>query len=1284
MEFSKDVIKRWLNFNVLTNNIQQFPESIIENNGEQLYDLLIFLAGQKSPLIQTKVNIPTTCNRTQIVNLLFQQYDSLIRLLKQDGALLNHIRPQFLLGYNEYNVYLKSQGKEEIQFLHQTMGKLSQHKYTYFCTDSWITLFYQILKIYYLQRINFKQIKTIPNLQQENATLPSSYIIGSNFYSQFEGMLFRWLELNEEIINQQIQIPYRIINLDQEISSGHILSGLIKNYLGTDYTQQMFQGLKLQTNNDDERFFNCTKIYQALQEINLQTPFLPLDISKPSQREIFLLLVHLLNTLPNYIPKENPIIFSCILGQEINHIIELKNNTKKPINYWVKYIGSPDFQMETDNIKLEPTETYPFNIKFVSRVSVPVTGRIRFTNKRESNVAAQTLVFDLKSQIIGRVSQKIEEVESVLYEQKEFIIKVENKFTRFDHADFLVTILHEWETKQTQSNPNPVKKATKNDELLPQEILNCVPSFFCKNSEKIRVKKNVPLHLQLIFIPLVYENQKCYIIFSDPNVGEFQYEIIGKVKLPEEIIQLPELPPIYVEEQKNWQYKIPFRNEKLKAARKLVEYHLYERKKKEGQQNKKYTLPNISPDLINFYVQIQQPADCIQIAKTLTIINPLVVAKRKASAATSQVLQKNNDVSSIESKKIIENISNMDQLANQDLEELEKNVLNFNFAFKQPIKEYTALITLKNPEKSDIRLYKLVIQSQPKPIQAILEIKCPAKETISQDIPIQNYTERDWNIKVHFLQNEEKNGKTISLIQTTKRYKRLLIKKKSTSILQIQFSPLWIYTAEAHLTLQNLTTGEVYEYQIFGIGEEPLTVDHLVINCQARKLTKQELALKNPYTDRPITYEIETDLVGASGLPSITIGPGKKGKGLIGNSYFSLQPKQVSQYELFFLPLKAGKQQGSINFVSEEIGEIWYELNLIADDSQTVRLPLLKAELGKVEQQEVRLENPSNYDTKVEVIISNKTNFDVIPDQIIIPANEEVSVFIKYMPSILDKTQTSQITFETENIGKWQFLAFGIGIPPTCFEPKIVTVGLDQDFSIMMQNELKVSLPGISQLQGDNDTFTFEIKNKIGGQWKFKIQLESLTPNEDDIIILSSLIENIDKIQFKLTNRYKTYAQFVAKLTPESDSEFSVSPISGILEPYGREGTTFNICFQPIQYGQNKNAKLIIETEDMYWSYQIKGIIPNYKPPAFMNSKIDNKLGVDVTSNWRHNNTNFVVNNIRKAKKIQQDNLNNVHNNSMNNSKINNKILDAKSLLTTKKGGFGINSSQISNQLFRN
>ena len=40
--------------------------------------------------------------------------------------------------------------------------------------------------------------------------------------------------------------------------------------------------MKPVTNNDDDNFFNCTKVHNALQEINLQTPFSAIDLSKAS------------------------------------------------------------------------------------------------------------------------------------------------------------------------------------------------------------------------------------------------------------------------------------------------------------------------------------------------------------------------------------------------------------------------------------------------------------------------------------------------------------------------------------------------------------------------------------------------------------------------------------------------------------------------------------------------------------------------------------------------------------------------------------------------------------------------------------------------------------------------------------------------------------------------------------------------------------------------------------------------------------------------------------------
>lgn len=77
------------------------------------------------------------------------------------------------------------------------------------------------------------------------------------------------------------------------------------------------------------------------------------------------------------------------------------------------------------------------------------------------------------------------------------------------------------------------------------------------------------------------------------------------------------------------------------------------------------------------------------------------------------------------------------------------------------------------------------------------------------------------------------------------------------------------------------------------------------------------------------------------------------------------------------MPLKVGKWKGSIAFVNDRIGEIWYELNLVSDESDAIRLPMLKAELGKIEMHEVILENPSEKDVKVHTKISNSVNYEV-------------------------------------------------------------------------------------------------------------------------------------------------------------------------------------------------------------------------------------------------------------------------------------------------------------------
>lgn len=76
------------------------------------------------------------------------------------------------------------------------------------------------------------------------------------------------------------------------------------------------------------------------------------------------------------------------------------------------------------------------------------------------------------------------------------------------------------------------------------------------------------------------------------------------------------------------------------------------------------------------------------------------------------------------------------------------NKMPITFFFKNAVKELTVYMTLRNLDKTDVRKYRVVINCLPKPIKAQMEMMCPARESVVQEIPIVNPSDRDWTIKV--------------------------------------------------------------------------------------------------------------------------------------------------------------------------------------------------------------------------------------------------------------------------------------------------------------------------------------------------------------------------------------------------------------------------------------------------------------------------------------------------------------------------------------------------------
>ena len=161
----------------------------------------------------------------------------------------------------------------------------------------------------------------------------------------------------------------------------------------------------------------------------------------------------------------------------------------------------------------------------------------------------------------------------------------------------------------------------------------------------------------------------------------------------------------------------------------------------------------------------------------------------------------------------------------------------------------------------------------------------------------------------------------------------------------------------------------------------------------------------------------------------------------------------------------------------------------------------------------------------------------------------------------------------------------------------------------------------------------FIIYKSSGGRWKFNVVFEALEPDVDDIITITSPLHKTSSVSFKLTNHLKAYAEFTAFFTAESAVEFVCHPKSGLLEPYGKEGTNFIVSFTPTEYGKTKVGKLVIQTEEMQWTYEIRGSHPQYKIPQALGGRIQNKLSKELASKIIHKEKkNFLRDNLVATK----------------------------------------------------
>ncbi|CAE7861043.1 CFAP47, partial [Symbiodinium sp. KB8] len=180
-----------------------------------------------------------------------------------------------------------------------------------------------------------------------------------------------------------------------------------------------------------------------------------------------------------------------------------------------------------------------------------------------------------------------------------------------------------------------------------------------------------------------------------------------------------------------------------------------------------------------------------------------------------------------------------------------------------------------------------------------LELSSPAGQKLTQEIPIKNGTDSGWSMRAKL---EGESPKAFSCPSM------LSVPAGDIAYLPLTFTPEWMGQVSAVLKLTNHAGGDehVIQFNLTGVGREPLALEHVVVECQARERVEQQFTVHNK-TDKRVTYTVQSDMPSVSGDSSIVVGP-----------------KTSKDYTLTMTPQLGGTYAGKVTFLDEATGHYQY------------------------------------------------------------------------------------------------------------------------------------------------------------------------------------------------------------------------------------------------------------------------------------------------------------------------------------------------------------------------
>jgi len=990
-------VLKWLNRNAMAYPFdeERFPECILETHGDLVMSCIEQMSGKKLPGVSTGVPAepppssrmgtgtgakslapPVASNgnpNAAQAGRMLKKYQTMIAHLIKAGAMLTHVNPVDLLDQKDHMAAQATHAKvtEGKRFNANTVIDRQagwEKNWKAHCKAAWMEVIFQIIKVYALGRVNFPDYCKMPGItisqteedgKKGKATALPPEFGRSNVYSLSENLLLAWAtshmnhagELKDEggvtDDDKMFGVRRRTTDLTTDLGSLIPFLQLVHSHMPdtANFGGSLIGYTALKKDNGEGIF---EKLTEMLTEIRMMFDFAP-DECAASGRTLLLMLLHMYLNLPSLLAKAK-IEFSGVLGGPNKKNIYLKNPSRKAVTYNVTITGDSDFVLSGKEITVPPMSSADFLVTLNARFFNSVSAKITFWGVREAGLAGKTIVFQCISNIVGRKPIQSIRHKLTLFEMGSIEMAIASPFPKdcsvpvkilYHHSPMSVEEAIGGMKASSKNGGTPVSEAPPPDVHEDYEIESNFKNPFWPSEENVALSLEGPKPLQINMLPFVMGLYTCHIVLKDNNYGEYAYEVVLEVGLPKSSDALSM--KAFTNGSSNQRIlRVSSKNYVVDKAMGLLTDTRMANSSKKGRVRAVISnllgspVDNDALGTSQFALSTSSPF--FQLPKAVNMLSEYVAGAGAGNAKPSTAKKV--------SRTTLDDIQGSETLNN-----LPANAAILNFNPDKAGTYNTSVIVYSRQNRYDIRLFDINSTVTMPPTQMSMHFCSPANHKITQEIPVQNESSKNWTLSATC------TGRGFSGPMT------LAVPKGGKVAYVVTFCAPAVGNYEGTLILKNSEGQDMFDYKLSGTAEEPLAAEHLHFKCKARSKQTFSIPLQSSApapakkkagdsgAARNVVYNVGTDLQYLSGATTANV-----------------PISGVGAYEFSIMCPVGGIMSGSITFTDPKSGNMfWYTLDIEVTTPKAESTIEVESEVRKAVAVNIELENPTNEELVFQV-----------------------------------------------------------------------------------------------------------------------------------------------------------------------------------------------------------------------------------------------------------------------------------------------------------------------------